>query len=193
MILNDVQMHEATAILRGAWRQTTEHKGGYCAVCDRWGKINTLPLTGSMVRALIWLHREHAATGEMWVNVPERAPRHVMRSYAISTLKHWGLVAQRYAPPPTKEEIKAGAPRKTKTSGMWQITGLGIDFLNETVKVPKKLFVYNDTRMGATDELVTARECFEEEFNYDELMASTYAQKGAVQMDDGEYDELNHD
>jgi hypothetical protein len=192
-MLDDNQLYEATAILRGAWRQTTEHKGGYCTVCDRWGKINTLPLTGSMVRALLWLHREHAATGEMWINVPERAPRHVMRSYAISTLKHWNLVAQRYAPPPTKEEIKAGAPRKTKTSGMWQITAHGIDFLNEAVKVPKKLFIYNDTRMGASDDLVTARECFEQEFNYDEMMASTYAHKGDIQLDNGEEDESNHD
>ena len=192
MIGND-ELNEATAILRGAWRQTTEHKGGYCAVCDRWGKINTLPLTGSLVKALMWLHREHASSGEMWINIPERAPRYVMRSYAISTLKHWNLVAQRYAPPPTKEEIKAGAPRKTKTSGMWQITSHGIDFLNEAVKVPKKLFVYNDTRVGASDDLVTARECFEEEFNYDEMMASTYAHKGDIQLDDGEEDEPNHD
>jgi hypothetical protein len=46
--------------------------------------------------------------------------------------------------------------------------------------------------VGATDELVTARECFEEEFNYDEMMASTYAHKGDIQLDDGDEDESNH-
>jgi hypothetical protein len=191
MISND-ELNEATAILRGAWKQTTEHKGGYCAVCDKWGKINTLPLTGSMVKALIWLHHEHVLSGDKWINVPARAPRYVMRSYSISTLKHWNLVAQRYVPPPTKEEIKEGAPRKTKTSGMWQITTHGVDFLNEVIKVPKKLFVYNDTRVGASDEYITARECFEEEFNYDELMSSTYAHRGNSQLDDGEEDESNY-
>jgi hypothetical protein len=47
--------------------------------------------------------------------------------------------------------------------------------------------------VGASDDLVTARECFEEEFNYDEMMASTYAHKGDIQLDDGEEDEPNHD
>jgi hypothetical protein len=111
-----------------------------------------------------------------------------MRSYAISTLKHWNLVVQRYVPPPTKEEIKEGAQRKTKTSGMWQITVLGVAFLMEQVKMPKKVFVYNDTRMGAADELVSARECFEKEFNYDEMMGGTY---NNTQPDEDE-DELDN-
>ena len=187
-MLDHTQIDEAAAVLRGTWQHTIEGKGGYCTVCSRWGKINVMPLTGAMVKALAWLHREQMTTGERWVNVPERAPRYVMRSYAISTLKHWNLVVQRYVPPPTKEEIKEGAQRKTKTSGMWQITVLGVAFLMEQVKMHKKVFVYNDTRMGAADELVSARECFEKEFNYDEMMGATY---NGTQPDEDE-DELDN-
>jgi hypothetical protein len=42
--------------------------------------------------------------------------------------------------------------------------------------------------MGEADELVSARECFEKEFNYDEMMGATY---NGIQPDEGE-DELDN-
>jgi len=171
---------EATAVLRGNWKDAIEGRGDYCPVCDRWGKINTVTLRGVMVKTMHWIHRE--GSGD-WVDVPARAPRFVSRSYAFSRLKHWNMVEQKYAPPPTKEEQESGIERETRTSGMWKLTPIGIDFIFNGTTAPHKVFVYNDHRVGASDEMVTARDCAHAKFNYDEMMSTTF---------NGDYDELNN-
>lgn len=175
-----MERNEVEAVLRGEWKATIKHAGGHCPVCDRWGKINSIRLRGIMVKTMHWLH--HVGNGD-WVYVPGSAPRFVTKSYAFASLKHWGLVEQRYAPPLTLEERKAGITRDTRTSGMWRLTPLGYDFIFNGLSVPKTVFVYNDTRVGASDNEVTARECAHEKFNYDAMMGSSF---------NGDYDGLDY-
>jgi hypothetical protein len=179
-MLTPEQIIEAAAVLRGAWGDTIKSKGGHCEVCDRWGKINTIALRGIMVKTMHWIHR--TGNGD-WVDVPALAPRFVARSYSFTSLKHWNMVEQRYVPPPTKEEIEEGITRETRTSGMWRLTPMGIDFIYNGTTAPHKVFVYNDHRVGASDEVVTARDCANEKFNYDEMMNQTF---------NGDYDALDN-
>jgi hypothetical protein len=176
-----IDVTEATAVLRGNWKDTIGGKGDYCPVCDRWGKINTITLRGIMVKMMHWIYRE--GNGD-WVDVPLRAPRFVSRSYAFSRLKHWGMVEQKYVPPPSKEEQEAGVERETRTSGLWRLTPIGVDFIFNGTTAPSKVFVYNDHRIGASDDVVTARDCAHEKFNYDSRMSTTF---------NGDYDGLDND
>lgn len=174
-------LNEATAVLRGNWRDSIESKGDYCPVCDRWGKVNMVGLSGIMVKTMHWIYR--VGQGD-WVDVPSVAPRTIMRSYAFTKLKHWNLVEQKYVPPPTKEEREAGVLRDTKTSGLWRLTPMGIDFVFNGTTAPNKVFVYNDHRVGASDDMVTARDCAHEKFNYDAMMSNEF---------NGDYDGLDND
>jgi len=94
------------------------------------------------------------------------------------------MVEQKYLPPPTKEEQEAGIERETRTSGMWRLTPMGVDFIFNGTTAPSKVFVYNDHRIGASDDAVTARDCAYEKFNYDAMMGTTF---------NGDYDGLDND
>lgn len=175
-----MERNELEAVLRREWQDTIEHSGGHCPVCNRWGKVNAIALRGVMVKTMHWLHQ---VGGGKWVYVPGIAPRFVTRSYAFASLKHWGLVEQRHEPPLTKEERQAGVQRDTRTSGMWKLTPTGYDFIFNGAAVPKHVFVYNDTRIGVSDDMVTARECAHEKFNYDAMMGASF---------NGDYDGLDY-
>ena len=170
-------INEAIAVMRGDWKDAIASKGDHCPVCDRWGKINTVTLRGIMIKTMHWIHRE--GNGD-WVDVPARAPRFVSRSYAFSRLKHWYLVEQKYIPPVVRDEQEV---RETRTSGMWRLTPIGIDFIFNGATAPDKVFIYNDRRVGASDDMVTARECINEKFNYDVMMGTTF---------NGDYDGLDN-
>ena len=73
--------------------------------------------------------------------------------------------------------------REVRASGIWRLTPMGVDFVYNGTTVPRKVFVYNDHRVGASDEVVTARDCAHEKFNYDVMMSGTF---------NGDYDELDN-
>ncbi len=162
-------MDSVIARLRDVWQSMIKGGGGHCPVCDKWGKVSAISMTGTCVRSLIWLRNEHIKTGQGWIHVPSTAPRYVMRSYSISSLKHWGLVQQRADVP----EPKVKGQPKTKYSGYWRITPVGQEFLDGLCQMPKKVFIYNDARWGASDDMTHARNCLDEQFDYDAMMRDT--------------------
>jgi hypothetical protein len=174
-------LEEASAVLRGNWKAAIESAGDYCPICDRWGKVNTVTLRGIMVKMMHWIYRE--GNGD-WVDVPARAPRFVSRSYSFTRLKHWNMVEQKYAPPPTVEERELGVTRETRTSGMWRLTPIGVDFIFNGTTAPNQVFIYNDRRIGASDVMVAARDCAHEKFNYDAMMSTQF---------NGDYSGLDND
>ena len=153
--------------LREAWQHVSEGEGGHCPVCQRWGKVYTITLTGSMVRALGWLYKHQMHTGEPWVNVPQHAPTYVMRSYSLSSLKHWGLIYHMPMDPNSKH--------KTKTSGCWSISPMGKNFILNYTEIPKQVYVYDDAVRGYSKETVTAKQVMDKKFDYDVMMADMFA------------------
>jgi len=159
------------ATLRHNWRNTIEADGGYCPVCDRWGKINKVKLTSGMARSLAWLVSKSAGAENGWVNTRDDVPLFMLRSNSIGHLKHWNLVQARE--PDTS---------KVKTSGVWRATLDGHDFVHSRLTVPAHVFVYNDAVVRASIDFVGIVDCFTEYFDYREVMNSylptTKAQDG---------------
>lgn len=160
--------------LRSLWQKVSEGHGGDCPVCDRWGKVYSISMTGSLVRALGWLYKEHVSTGSEWINVPTVAPRYVMRSYAITSLKYWGFVKQ-CPPEPVIGKKGKVTKAKTKTSGLWAITPEGKAFVLNRMAAPKKVFVYADHVRGYSKDTVSAKEVMDKQFDYDAMMRDTFA------------------
>jgi hypothetical protein len=126
-----------------------------------------------MARALIWLVRKYTVT-KTWVHVPKEAPRGVVRTNQISTLKHWGLIEQ-----------KPHAAGKSKKSGYWRPLELAIPFVAGTIKVPSHVWTYNDKLEKSSDVLVDIYKCLGTDYNYSELM------RASLDGDDGDDERTN--
>jgi hypothetical protein len=150
--------------LRDQWRRTIESDGGHCPVCDRWGRIYARGINKTMAHSLIWLlFAEHE---DGWVDVPSKAPKWLIRSNQLSTLRWWDLV----------ERCPNDDP-KNKHSGMWRVTELGEKFVNRRVSIPEKVFTYNGEVEGKSNRLVTINECFDDYFDYQEIMKTYFKDK----------------
>jgi hypothetical protein len=109
-----------------------------------------------MARSLVWL-AHHSINGD-WVNVPKHAPRWLVRSNQLPTLRWWELVERHGTEDPTK-----------KHSGLWRATQKGILFAQNSIQVPKKVYTYNAEVEGFNDKLVTIKDCIES-FDYSAVM-----------------------
>lgn len=145
---------------RDSWRATIEREGGRCPCCDRWGRVYGRHLNETMVRSLIWLVSA-SADPEAWVNVPTLAPRWLVRSNQLATLRWWGLVERA---PSTDPEAKH--------SGMWRATPLGRDFVAERVAVPRTAFTYAGEVERLSEDFVFASDCFGSHFSYEETISA---------------------
>lgn len=143
--------------LRGQWRTTAENGGGRCPCCDRWGRVYKRNINETMARSLIWLCGAPAENG--WVNVPAHAPRWLIRTNQLPTLRYWDLVQRASA---------MGSDKKHP--GLWRPTQLGRVFARDEVSMPKTVYTYNDQREKYGDEVIRISECFGSHFSYKELM-----------------------
>lgn len=151
-------------VLRDEWHGHIKTTGAHCPVCDRWGKIYGISLNRTMAKSLIWLLGAKKDE-DGWADVPQNAPRWIVRSNQLTTLKRWNLVERRPNDPESK----------TKFSGMWRPTELGCSFANRQTSVPKKVFTYHDVVQGFSDDLVTIDQCFDEVFDYEAMMSESFA------------------
>ena len=145
--------------LRNDWAHTIAGDGGHCPVCARWGKVYLRNINATMARGLIWLCRQ-TGDADGWVNVPLTGPQWLVRSNQLATLHWWSLVERK-----SKDET-----HKSKFSGIWRPTKLGMDFATCVARVPKSVYTYNNTvvKYGTEDVLIT--ECLDEGFDYNQVM-----------------------
>ncbi len=149
--------------LRDDWHKTIHDAGGVCPVCDRFGIVYRIGINATMAKSLIWLGKAPTSDPHGWVDVPTTAPKMVLRSNQLPTTKHWGLVERR----PNNDP-------KVKHSGMWRITDKGRQFVNKQLRVPKKVYIYNDVVEAWSAEDVDIEECFGERFDYQDAMRRTW-------------------
>lgn len=149
--------------LRKMWRTTIEHDGGHCPVCDRWGKVYKRNINKTMAVSLIWLCKQELKDG--WIDVPARAPKWLVASNQLSTLKWWGLVER-------NEPSEKGS---TKFSGLWKPTQKGIDFSLNKTTLPKSVYTYNDKVEDYGSEEIYIEQCFDEYFDYQDVMNNQYS------------------
>lgn len=79
----------------------------------------------------------------------------------FAALALWGLIEQM---PKTK------AIGKGKTSGFWQITFKGRQFVEGAIQVPKYVRVYNRSLLEFRGEDVSLQDCFDDPFDFERLM-----------------------
>jgi len=146
--------------LRKHWRHTIENDGGYCPICERWGKINARSINRTMARSLLWLcHAKKDEDG--WVHVPKKGPSYVTTTNQLPSLRWWNLIERKPSDDPSK-----------KHSGYWRPTELAYKFIKGDVKVPKKVYVYNTQVEMISPNEVYFHECFKDDFDYREVMNS---------------------
>ena len=144
---------------RAKFEMAIKEDGMACPCCDRWGKVYGYRVNSTMVRALFWLF---IAGKSDWINIQDKAPRFILRSKSLSTMKYWNLVERK------PKEISDGK----RFSGIWRITNDGIAFINRNLYINKKVFVFDDRVVGRSDEMVGVDDCLGNKFSYEELQVT---------------------
>jgi len=157
-VTDQTDLFDGIAVARSEWKQTIKSDGGHCPVCDRWGRVYSRRINKTMMKSLIWLHHSSPTDGP-WTDIPLTAPRWLVRSNQLPTLRWWGLVERR-----TNDDLKK------KHSGMWRVTTKGREFIAGTLRVPSMVFTYNGEPVGWSETQTAASDHFED-FDYSEVMA----------------------
>jgi hypothetical protein len=79
------------------------------------------------------------------------------RDYSI--LEYWNLV-----------ERGTDFRENLRTSGMWRITGRGIQFVKGRIKVQSHAVIYDATLLGYSGEMIDVYQALGNKFSYEELM-----------------------
>jgi hypothetical protein len=147
---------------RQEWQQTIRDDGGYCPCCDKWGKMYHRAINITMARSIVWL-ANHTQPGGDYVDVPRLAPRFLLRSNQLASMKWWRM-CERAAPHPEEDK---------KHSGMWRITDLGNRWANNLVRVPLYVWTYANEVDSYDGDMVTVSDIIDH-FSYGDVMSHRY-------------------
>ena len=140
-------------------------KGTNCPCCGQFVKVYRRNFHTAMAMGLIHLYQAHCLHGfEDFIHTPSmlNGKGAVARGGDFAKLEYWGLIE------PQKHERRDGSTR----TGMWRITQLGRDFVEDKMRVPKHIFLYNSQLVGVEHETISIREALGQEFDYGALMQS---------------------
>jgi hypothetical protein len=103
-----------------------------------------------------------------------------LRTRSFAGLEYWGLIRRQFkveSEVDTSHGDKKSKKQlgKTRSSGLWQITPLGIDFVEGKTLMPKRVFVYNKIVQGKTVATVSFEDCLGELYHYGASMSINYA------------------
>jgi len=145
------------------WLEKNRMDGVKCPCCNQFVKVYKRKFHGSMGRVLMLMCRAHwtgKTDDDGYTHVENLLVALGNNTKGVQgKMKYWGLVESK--PPATTDK---------KTSGLWRPTHKGFLFAQNRVRVPKHVYVYNDSVLGFGNELVYIREVLPEKFNYQELM-----------------------
>lgn len=153
----------STLSLSGArvWFAMRARKDGdLCPVCGRFGKIYGRLLNKQMASDLIWIFRR-SGPSRRWVDVPKEGGKEVLQTKQYSTLKYWGLIESK----PNVDD-----PSK-KCSGLWRITELGQRFVLGKIRLPERVWHYNDVCYGFSGKRITIFDAIGNRFHYRQMMS----------------------
>ena len=131
-------------------------KGCDCPCCEQYVKEYGRTIHTSMALVLVALHKHFTTTpGLEWLHVskfPVNERFNINGDY--NYLRHWGLLE------PHPEFV-----------GHWRVTELGHQFVRGEARVPKKVFLFNNERVGASDQTISIEDALGRKFDYAALMA----------------------
>jgi hypothetical protein len=151
------------------WLRDAFEEGAYCPCCTRLVKLYKRKLSSGMARTLVIVYRAFQSDSALcWLDVTEylKQRKVIAANSNTALLRHWGLL----------EQAPADRFADTKSTGLYRITGLGIQFARGEVDVVRHIYMYNDQVLKRKDpdlSRTTIREALGEKFNYDELMGAS--------------------
>jgi hypothetical protein len=139
-------------------------EGTHCKACGQFAKVYKRPIFSTMVICLFQLYHAAARKAGTWVHVNDvarRAPE-AMVGGSLAKLGYWGLIEQK----PVEEDQKIAG----RTTGLWCVTGKGVDFIEARATVPRHCYTFNSTILEYSDEQIDIRTCLGTNFDYEKLM-----------------------
>lgn len=150
-------LEEAAAILKADVKSKLL-EGSECPTCTQFAKLYPVKVPAVAVKDLIRLY--NLVNGEAWEyqHVNEFAN---LASRSFAKLAFWELI-----------EAEANEDTAKRTSGMWCLTSLGKQFVEQSVKIPNRAYIYDSQRRAYSKDLVDIKTALGNKFNYEELMNS---------------------
>lgn len=145
-----------------------------CPCCDRVVRVYRRRLHSEMALWLIKLVREYRKKPGWYqtVDLLGTAGSHLRAGGTNGTLLvHWGLIER------ATSDNQAGAP-----VGSYRPTNLAMDFVDNCVMVPTYIYLLDNERVGASDQVINIKGVIGDRFSYEELMAE-YVDTGRPQPD----------
>ena len=153
-------------IVSSDWLKSRLTKGCKCPLCGQYAKIYPRSINAEMARVLILMYRH-------FTKYPNSNPIHLdsflskvcgasrPKGNNHSLLVHWGLIER-----VGSRVSKAGIKR----DGYYSITRLGGEFVEDRKSVPEHVYMYNNKRIGESDERVSIHQCLKHRFTRDSLL-----------------------
>jgi len=129
-----------------------------CPCCGRNGQVIRRTVHSSMAASLVWLVGVFRRTGD-WVYIPDEAPRWLINTREWGRMRYWGLV-----------EPRPNIDNRKRTSGVWRPTQLGMDFSDGFVRIPKYVYIFDDTIIERSGDMIHVKDALGKKFSYEELV-----------------------
>jgi hypothetical protein len=137
-------------------------KGADCPTCGRYAKIYHRALNSCMAQFLIYMEKKSDNTTP-WIHVQsQKDAAHLLHGGDHAKLRHWGLI---------EEMANNDSPTK-KCSGFWRITYKGKLFARNEIRLPAKVVLLFNEKLGFSEEQINIVDALGTEFSYPELMAA---------------------
>ncbi len=131
------------------WLRKRAARGERCPLCRQFTKVYRRNINSGMARWMIRFYLAGAHDGNF------HSHRLTSRGAGDwSLLEHWCLIL-----------------RNPNMSGHWQLTGPGMSFVHNTLRVPEYAVLYDSNLQGLEGAMVGIEECLGRKFNYLDLMA----------------------
>jgi hypothetical protein len=151
-------VHEAREFCR-----ENRDSGCICPCCGQDVKMYNYKFHSSLAQCMIGLVRVFEQS-QNWVHVkdiPVPGGRASDRGGHLAKAVHWGLI-----------EAKPNDDSSKRTSGLWQPTQKGRDFVHGRISISKYVHLFNNTVHGFSMEITTIKQALGDKFDYAELIGS---------------------
>ena len=158
VISNIEKLEDAISLVR----DNLNKGGAICPCCQQFTKVYKRKISGSSAYGLVRLYQKY---GKKEFHL-ERALKElnilkIVRS-DFPKLRYWDLIIQH------KGKREDGSSR----NGYYNITDRGVLFIFNHTKVQKYAHIYNNLRFQSSGDLVLINDCWDEKFDYNELMGN---------------------
>jgi hypothetical protein len=148
---------------KNLWEAKINSEGGRCPCCNRFGKKYKRGINGTMARSLVWLSH-HSEGHDNWVDVPRSAPRWLVQSNQLASVRWWGLATRSPSDDPDK-----------KHSGLWRATPSGTEWAHGRIRLSQFVWTYDGEPIRFEGPLVTIFDVLGTPFSYDDIMRDPFA------------------